>query len=552
MVNSHLVQRSKAIFFIVLIVCMLFLGLWSLLNPEPVAFAQETQPVNCRYGVNNLTGRSSNQWISTLGAGWWIDFSWEPKGPTVPSASEHYPQIRIRQNRVGDTFLPTYVVTPALNFSEDGLGTAVLNNPGHIWLVGNEMDVDNITQDSMMPDMYAQAYYDVYHYIKGLDNNAQIANAGLSMMTPGRMQYLDIVWDTYQTLYGEPMPVDVWNMHLYILSEIRPWDGGYSDGKVALGTDPDIAIKAPYAGQPPATECAKEDVYCRAEHDDMDIFIEQVNNMRLWMKDHGQQDKPLILSEYSQLYPFVDYDDPVNPTECYLMDEFGHCFTANRVTQYMQNTMNYLATATDPALGYPQDGNRLVQQWNWFSMVTFPGTTGSSSDLLKQNYADFDYGDPAAFTQMGNAYQDLVAAQPTSVNLVAGNAANAVGHLVAPATTADVTLSVSFRNAGTTSIIDPFEVTFYADAAMDIDDEIGTAVVDPTTQGAINGCAWGRNSDTASVLWTDLDVGTHNFWVKIDSNDAIDDETNENDNVTSGQVTIFPRANRLPTISFTK
>ena len=550
MYKPHLQQRSKIIFMIVFMVSLLFLGLWSLLSPKPTLQAQETQPINCRYGANNLTAMSSNQWIPTLGAGWWIDFSWEPQGLAVPSASEHYPQIRLRQNRVGDTFLPTYVVTPALDFSEDGLGTAVINNPGHIWIVGNEPDVDNLAQDSMMPQMYAQAYYDIYHYIKGLDATAQIANGGLSMITPGRLQYLDIVWDTYQTLYGQPMPVDVWNMHLYILSEIRPWDGGYSDGKIALGTDPAIAIKAPYAGQPPATECAKADVYCRAEHDDIDIFMQQVQYMRQWMKNHGQQNKPLILSEFSQLYPFVDYDDPINPTECFLMDEFGQCFTAARVTQYMQNALNYLSTATDPALGYPQDSNRLVQQWNWFSMVTFPGSTGSSSNLLKQNYTDFVYGDPDALTQMGNAYRNYIAAQPTSVNLVANSAPHVAGHLVYPATTADATISVNFSNTGTTSITDPFEVTFYADAAMT--DEIGTAVVDPEVQGAINGCSWGRKSDAASVVWTDLAVGTYTYWVKIDSNNDIDDETNENDNIATGQVTIFRLGNRLPIISFTK
>lgn len=548
MYKPHLQQRSKIIFMIVFMVSLLFLGLWSLLSPKPTLQAQETQPINCRYGANNLTGRSSNQWIPTLGVGWWIDFSWEPQGLAVPSASEHYPQIRLRQNRVGDTFLPTYVVTPALDFSEDGLGTAVINNPGHIWIVGNEIDVDNITQDSMMPDMYARAYYDVYHYIKGLDANAQIANAALSMMTPGRIQYLDIVWDTYQNLYDEPMPVDVWNMHLYILSEIRPWDGGYGDGKIALGTDPALAIKAPHAGQPPATECAKEDVYCVAEYDDLGIFIEQINNMRQWMKDHGQQDKPLILSEYSQLQPF-EIDDPDDPTACYRADEFGQCFTPERVTQFMQGSIDFLSTAKDQELGYPQDNYLLVQQWNWYSLNT-PYLTGGSSNLLMPNFSDFDNGDPAAFTQMGNAYQDIIAAQPTTVNLVASNAPNAIGHLVYPATTADATISVNFSNTGTTSITDPFEVTFYADAAMT--DEIGTAVVDPEVQGAINGCSWGRKSDAASVVWTDLAVGTYTYWVKIDSNNDIDDETNENDNIATGQVTIFRLGNRLPIISFTK
>jgi hypothetical protein len=86
------------------------------------------------------------------------------------------------------------------------------------------------------------------------------------------------------------------------------------------------------------------------------------------MKEHGQQNKPLILSEYSLLYPFEDYDDPINPTQCYLQDEFGKCFTAARVSSFMTRTFQYLETATDPNLGYPLDNYRLVQQWLWFSM----------------------------------------------------------------------------------------------------------------------------------------------------------------------------------------
>ena len=523
----------------------------SALLAEPPASNQ--MQANCRYGVSNLTGAPSNQWIPMLGAGWWLDFSWRPRGQAVPDAALHVPQIRMRQEKMGGVYLPTYAITPALNFEEDGLGTAVANNRHHIWIAGNEPDVPSPVQDNMYPEVYARAYHEIYHYIKGVDPTAQVAIAGLSMMTPGRMQYLDIVWDTYQDLYGEDMPVDVWNMHLYILSEFDPnkdpiIDGDvYGDGKIALGTDVALAKRAPLGSVPVDIECPKDEVYCRAEHDDMDIFIEQVLNMRQWMKDHGQQDKPLLLSEFSQLYPFVDYDDPVNPTECFLMDEFGQCFTPNRVTAFMQNSMNYLATATDPDLGYPQDGNRLVQQWMWYNLVTPPEWSGGSSNLLVQNYQDFENGAPEALTQMGAAYRAIVAAQPTSINLTAGSAPNVVGYVTQPGDTGTVSIQVGFFNNGTTGVGDPFEVTFYADAALT--EVIGTAVVDQDSHGTINGCAWGRNTDFTAVTWSDLPVGVHQFWAKIDSSNVITAETDESDNVASGKVTIYPEANFTPIIA---
>ncbi len=61
---------------------------------------------------------------------------------------------------------PSYTIEPTLTMDEDGLGPIILANPGGIWLVGNEPDVANSVQDHMLPDTYARAYHDVYHFIK--------------------------------------------------------------------------------------------------------------------------------------------------------------------------------------------------------------------------------------------------------------------------------------------------------------------------------------------------------------------------------------------------
>jgi hypothetical protein len=68
------------------------------------------------------------------------------------------------------------------------------------------------------------------------------------------------------------------------------------------------------------------------------------------MDQKGEQDKPLIISEYSVLYG----------------DDYG--FDYPRVRDYLYATFDYMTTATDPSLGYPADCNRLVQRWAWYSL----------------------------------------------------------------------------------------------------------------------------------------------------------------------------------------
>ena len=510
--------------------------LFQIYIPMVVNLPTET---NCRYGVNNRPGLPGNQWMTAIGVGHYINFTASPVGKPVPESVELIPQVRLQQDRQDGEFLPSYTVVPPLTMQQDGLGQIILTNPGSLWIIGNEPDVANSVQDNMMPDMYAVAYHDIYYFIKQIDPYAHIAIAGLSMMTPGRLQYLDIVWDTYQQQYNEPMPVDVWNMHLYILPEIGFDEEGnprHSDGKIALGTDPALA-KRELEGLP-IIECPKDDVYCRAEHDSLSIFKEQIVAIRSWMKDHNQQNKPLFLSEYSLLYPFVDYDDPVNPTQCFLMDEFGQCFTQDRVITYMQNTLDYLETTKNPILGYPADDSRLVQQFAWYSMWTGSEMSGASSNLLVEDYDNYSPDAPNALTQVGRTYSDRVFSRERTINLVAGAAPDIQAKANQPGNTAEVELSVGYSNNGSGFVLDPFWVTFYSDAALT--KIIGKSKVEPGSTGFINGCSWGRVTDWTSATWTGVPVGPHSFWAKIDSQNNIKGESNEGDNVIRGQVTVTP------------
>ena len=469
---------------------------------------------NCRYGIaawSNLLLYFDI--VPNLGTGWYLDFTthWTPSGPT--SEAEFVQMVRLHQGRAlrngTDICGPDYAFTVSPSLTEGGLGAIVAANPGALWIVGNEPD-RVVSQDDICPQQYAVAYHNVYHFIKSHDPTAQIANAGLVEVTPGRLQYLDIVWDTYLEKYGVPMPVDVWTMHIYILPE----GPGESGAAIALGTDPALAIQLCDFSHP-IPPCFRY-----ADHDNLDLFKAQVVRMREWMKRHGQQHKPLALSEYSILYPFEDYDDPVNPTRCYLQDENGKCFTPVRVASFMTRTFGYLEPATDANLGYPADGYRLVQQWLWFSLAT--GRVGKASNLI----------DPGtyALTLQGRTWQNYVGAIPPAVNLSLTWVPTVVGR--SPNGTDPVTaaLSAEVVNNGNIVMTSMVTVTFYND--QELTAPIGSAVF-----SGLGGCA--RRSAIVTTTWENLETGAHPFWVKVDSTEMVT-ETLETDNVGQGVVIVNP------------
>ncbi len=81
-------------------------------------------------------------------------------------------------------------------------------------------------------------------------------------------------------------------------------------------------------------------------------------------------------------------------------------------------------------------------------------------------------------------------------------------------------------NNGNIALAQPVSVTFYADVTLL--DPIGTVVVNGTP-----GCA--RRRQVAEVEWRNLVPGVHRFWVKVDSDDELN-ESSELDNVLPGIV----------------
>ncbi|MFN2222838.1 MAG: CARDB domain-containing protein, partial [Candidatus Promineifilaceae bacterium] len=504
---------------------------------EPV-FGQEADEVvaNCRFGVATGNNATQRQWVDDVGAGWWMDFAVNYTEPAANGAEfNHLIWVEQKKDAHGN-YLDDYTVIPSMD--GDSLGYLVQRRPGRMWLIGNEVDrgpdpppFSGAGQGDTFPQLYARIYHDVYHYIKAWDPTALVAPSSLVQFTPGRQQYLDIVWDTYMARYGKPMPVDFWNMHLYILPEVTPSGRPNNIASVALGTDPALGMLE--SGDNPA-KCSLANVYCLAEHDDMDVFAEQVVRMRTWMKNHGYQNSPLVITEYSILYKYE-----VSGGTCSVMDEFGNCFEPARVSQFTRNSFNYLLTAADPALGYPYDNYKLVQQWIWYGMYNVGSF--SVSNLAASN------SEPLVLTASGQIFRDMTRAQPATVNLIAAEAYARSVRSSDDGTSA--TLTVLMRNNGNTRVNEPITVTFYRDAAL-------TEVVGQTTVPApdadftgMTGCAVRGLEVEVQANWQEeLNTGDYFFWAKVDSSSSIT-EVREDDNVIIGKLKILPVGAFVPLVT---
>jgi len=172
------------------------------------------------------------------------------------------------------------------------------------WLIGNEI----IWDDQRTPEQYAQDYHEFYYGLKAINPTYQVANGSVITSVyydrPGftgtPYELLDAIRAAYQTLYGEEWPVDVWNIH-------------------------------PYVWTKPSVE------------EELADFENQLNTFRDYMASIGQQDKPLIITEYGLL----DYHDE------------------DRMIQYLRGSFKILLSKGHPN-GMPADEGRWVQRWAWF------------------------------------------------------------------------------------------------------------------------------------------------------------------------------------------
>ncbi len=298
--------------------------------------------VRQRFGVGVPSPPIDHYDVQRLGAGWY--HAWRViEDPPDVAGVEIWQMVRV----TADGFRP-----------DAGTITRTAQaHPGSAWLIGNEPDV--IWQDSVTPGRYARAYHDVYYLLKQTDPSCQVAVGGIAQPTALRLQYLDMVLQTYQDFYGELLPTDMWHVHNFILREERgSWGVDIPPGIVA-----DTGM-----------------LYEIEDNGNIEIFRQQIIAFRQWMADRGQRNKPLIVSEYGIPMP----------------EDYG--FDFERVRGLMYATFDFFLSATDETLGYPADGNRLVQRWAWFSTGSTAYPTGNLADPETRR-----------LTRLGEAFGDYIA-----------------------------------------------------------------------------------------------------------------------------------------------
>lgn len=271
-----------------------------------------------RIGVSLPYGTQQGYGLTSLGVGWVMD--WNSRiSPQLPSGIEYVHTVSLKNG--------------TLKPDAQTLSAIASANPGATWLISNEPDVR--WQNNVTPDTYARLYHDAYFAIKGGDPGAIIAAGGIAQPSPLRLTYLDMILQSYQTIYGEQLPAQAWHIHNYMLREERD----------TWGVD-----------IPPGISADSGLLYTIDDSGNLQAFRIQIYDFRRWMVNRGYAGRPLIVSEFGI---------PMPP-------DYG--FGIDRVSVFLRETWRFFYTTTDPVLGSPSDGGRLVQRWCWFSLgvETYP------------------------------------------------------------------------------------------------------------------------------------------------------------------------------------
>lgn len=390
-----------------ILLALLSLGLLLAARPPHPAAADNPDglyTVRERFGVGLVTAHPADPGFpgrladyagaETLGFGWYADWSMRAN-PERPAGIEYAQMLSLEPWREGQ---PTAAHLATLREVADA-------NPGALWIVGNEPD--HLGQGNCTPGEYAGIYHRAYTFLKSADPTAQVAIGGIVMPSPIRLMWLERTLDAYRAAYGhlpghDPMPVDVWNTHVQLLRENwwdgevtytgRCCDGGAWGALAPVGLDP---------ADPDVRAAALQLTSC--DNTNGTLFAQQIRDLRQFLVDHGQGDKPLIISEYGVLMPDVLLSGGERD-----------------VLRLMHDTFTFLLTATDPVLGYSEDGGRLVQRWLWFSLNTpLPTWVPDPVDPRKGSWEGFngslyDYAEPTALTPFGELFRDYVAAASSS------------------------------------------------------------------------------------------------------------------------------------------
>jgi hypothetical protein len=419
-----------------------------------------------RFGFGVAGGDITEYAVENLHAGWYVNWG-TLDNLAHPDGLEFMHIIRVN----GSTYSP----------SKATLRPIVENNLGSTWLIGNEPDC--IWQDNSTPDQYAQVYHELYTFLKETDPSCQVAIGGVVQPTPLRLQWLNMVLTAYQSRYGEKMPVDVWNIHNFVLREL----------KGSWGCE-----------IPPGVNATQGRLYSVQDHDNMTYFKQHIVAFRQWMKDNGEQDKPLIISEYGILMP---------------CDWYGFCDT--RVRNFMLATFDYFmgAESVNPSLGYPADGYRMVQRWAWYSL-------NDNNFEATDTHSNLFTPSTKVITVVGQAYGNYAASlSPIPyVDLIPTTFSATPTQPLFYGEPMTITLGATVANRGNTDTTQDFNVSFWDG------DPSGGANIGERNVPGLSG-QWGQAA-IAPIDWTTTITEPRRVHVWCDSGDDVVELCREDNNQT--------------------
>ncbi len=357
-------------------------------------YTDEQREKLIRFGITAPLGVVGYD-LSTIHALTYLD--WAKESSTVPAGVEYIHVLKMRFVKV--RYDGTGVLDEAAyqQFLLE-LPSLVSRNPGGTWLIGNEPD-RKVVQDDLTPEKYAERFYDVSKTIKDTDSNAKVGFGSIVQPTPIRLRYLDRSLNKLAEKAGSMEEalalIDIWAIHAFILNE-NPKPGSWG------------------ADVPPGFDCPLncEDAYIINDYNysetySIDIFKERVLEFREWMHSKGQEDKPLWITEYGSLFP--DWEVAL----CYYHQD--NCIprsspneewpTSSDNIQYMLDTFDFLMNSTDDTHGMPNDNNKLVQRWYWYSLN---GYVKIIDDRASYGGSLFDPENNKEMTKQGIAYKNYI------------------------------------------------------------------------------------------------------------------------------------------------
>lgn len=472
----------------------------------------------CRFGVNPVRRAIDDYPISDLAslrAGNYNKWS-VSVDPVTPNGMEAIQMVRVKQWKenpsTGELVRISYTAPYAEPYTytiRPGWSTirqAVENNPGSVWLIGNEIERRDWAtssgvpggQDEILPEVYAWAYHDLYTFIKKWDPSARVSAGGIIQATPLRLEYMDRMWAEYQRRYGTEMPVDVWNIHAFILQEVR----GSWGADIPAGID---------------QETGK--LYSADDNKDFSIAAEHIRAFREWMREKGEQNKPLYISEYSVNMPWYSAEE--------VRDSF------------MYPSFDFYLHEKDTSLGYPRDDYRLVQKWLWYSL---DDDTKCGDSTCYNGYLFYSGINPdhpvSVMSPLGQQWEAYVN-DPNNVPAKTDVAPLGVSQDKSySAATAPVTVDLEVRIANSGHInAAPFTLEVW-------DEDKGTLIDTTTVESGVDGCG---ETATATLTWPNVGPGIHRVLVKADPSDQLL-ELDEGNNTIRGYVAVGVNRTFLPRV----